>query len=103
MPLRTILCCGSTLKIVHMQLFLRPEGEYKKKPEQCFWMILGAMFLPILDLFALPECELTSLFSFEVQPQTCFHFKFREIAFMHRGNSGANEGVEFGFQNVSYR
>lgn len=82
-----------------MQLFLRLEGEYeKKKQNSVSERFQEPWFLPILSLFALPECELTSLFSFEVQPQTCFHFQFRETPFMHRGNRGAIEGAEFGFR-----
>lgn len=53
MPLRKILYCGSTLKIVHMQLFLRLEGEYEKKTEQCFWTILGAMVFTNFELVCL--------------------------------------------------
>lgn len=38
-------------------------------------MILGAFFLPILDLFALPAWELTSLFSFEASATNVFPFQ----------------------------
>lgn len=46
-----------------MPHFLIPEGEHKKKSEQFYWMIVGNIFLPVLDSFAFPECELSFLSS----------------------------------------